>query len=101
MPGMNGTHRFNEELASNPFSVLFYSQDAVVSLESSTQCDADDDGLLDVYKEGLSSDFRQTPWKKPSKGAGALGALVVILINHRALLRGSLGNASLPRACIV
>eukprot|EP00904_Undaria_pinnatifida_P004196 jgi/Undpi1/13778/HiC_scaffold_9.g03429.m1 len=45
-------------------------EDAVVSLESSTQCDADDDGLLDVYKEGLSSDFRQTPWKKPSKGVG-------------------------------
>lgn len=31
------------------------------------------DGLLDVYGEGLNSDFRETPWKKPSPGGGRCG----------------------------
>lgn len=29
----------------------------------------DEDGLHDVYDEGLGSKFRETAWKKPSEGA--------------------------------
>lgn len=28
----------------------------------------DEDGLHDVYDEGLGSKFRETAWKKPSQG---------------------------------
>lgn len=30
----------------------------------------DEDGLHDVYDEGLGSKFRETAWKKPSEGEG-------------------------------
>lgn len=30
--------------------------------------DGDEDGLHDVYNEGLGAKFRQTEWKKPSQG---------------------------------
>lgn len=38
----------------------------------------DEEGLHDVYQEGLGSNFRETAWKKPSEGTGEARTPVLV-----------------------